>query len=84
MITRLLALFFIIMGALLLPWWAVLVGAIIYTSRYRGLELIAIMIFIDSYYGAFSRIPLLTVGVTAVVLVMTVVRPSLRTQTHTL
>lgn len=66
------------MGTLFFPWWAVALSMGIYTTRYRGYELIATMVLVDGYYGAFSGVPLLTMSAIAVVVMMTYVRPLLR------
>lgn len=75
---RLSSLGLIIMGALFFPWWAVALMMVPYTTRYRGYELIVAMVLLDGYYGAFSRLPLLTLSALGVVWVMTSVRPFLR------
>ncbi len=79
MMIRLISLGLIIMGALFFPWWAVALVAIAYTTRYRGYELITAAVLLDGYYGAFSRVPLLTIAMVIIVVVMLFVRPLLRT-----
>lgn len=65
-------------GTFFLPWWAVVVGMIIYLTKAPGWGLPFIMIVVDAYYGVLTTGPWLTIGAVVAVLVMTFVRPLLR------
>jgi hypothetical protein len=79
MILRALSLVLILMSALFLPWWAVALLIVPYAMRYAGYEVIVAMVLVDSYYGAFSQLPLLTIASIAVMCGMAFLRPRLRT-----
>lgn len=65
-------------GTFFLPWWAVILGMLIYLVKAPGLGLPFIMLLVDAYYGVLASGPWLTLGSVVAVLVMTFVRPLLR------
>ena len=62
MITRV-ALFILIMTALLLNvWWVALPAAALYVWQYRGYELFFLALVVDGYYGQFYSWPWYATG----------------------
>lgn len=82
MITRLTSFLVIVLAALLLPWWATLVGIVYYTRWYAGLELVVAMVLVDGYLGVLWSGPYLTLGAVLMVSLGSVLRAQLRTHTH--
>ncbi len=71
----------LVIAALLLPWWATLMGVLYYTRFYLGLELVFAMLLVDAYIGVLRSGPYLTIGTLLVVVGVAGVRSWLRTHT---
>jgi hypothetical protein len=61
---------------LLLPWWSILLGVSLYAWWYGGLELVPLMILVDTYFGVWhSGVPFLTIGTVGLVCGVAIIRP---------
>lgn len=69
--------FIILLATLLLPWWAVVLGMIVYLLRYPGWGLPFMMLVVDVYYGVLWSTPWLTLSAVVLVVAMTYFRPLL-------
>ncbi len=83
MMTRVSSFLVLLVAALLLPWWATLLGVLFYTRWYTGLELIVGMVLVDAYVGVLWSGPYLTLGTIGIVVFYMIMRERLRTHNHT-
>ena len=82
MIVRCLSFFGVTLAALMLPLWAVVLAMLLYLSRYRGLELIPLMLLIDATYGTLRTRPLLLMAAIGLVIAAALIKPRLRVYTQ--
>ena len=58
-----------------LPWWVFIVAASVYVYKYEGVELVALGLGIDAYYGLSISWPIYTIMTSSMLLFVLYMRP---------